>query len=66
MRSLIAHEYGDKFYGQDKLFKALDKMTGDVDMSCNVEEFAQILATRYPNYFQTVKSIKISPPAMLN
>ena len=49
MRSLIAHEYEDKFSGQDRLFKALDKMTGDVDMSCNVEEFAQILSTRYAN-----------------
>jgi len=46
MRSLIAHEYEDKFTGEDKLFKALDKMTGDVDMTCNVEEFAQVLASR--------------------
>ena len=47
MRSLIAHEYMDKFTGRDKLFKSLDQMTGDVDMTCNVEEFAQILASRY-------------------
>ena len=47
MRSLIAHEYMDKFTGPDKLFKSLDQMTGDVDMTCNVEEFAQILASRY-------------------
>merc|ERR1711971_397126 len=46
MRSLIAHEYMDKFTGRDKLFKSLDQMTGDVDMTCNVEEFAQILASR--------------------
>ena len=43
MRSLIAHEYMDKFTGRDKLFKSLDQMTGDVDMTGNVEEFAQIL-----------------------
>ena len=50
MRSLIAHEYMDKFTGRDKLFKSLDQMTGDVDMTCNVEEFAQILASRYSKY----------------
>ena len=47
MQTLIAHEYMDKFTGRDKLYKALDKMTGDVDMTCNTEEFAQILAKRY-------------------
>lgn len=37
----------DKFPGQpDGLFKALDKMAGDVDMTCNTEEFAQLLANR--------------------
>ena len=46
MRRLIAHEYMDKQTGRDRLFKALDKMAGDIDMTCNVEEFAQILARK--------------------
>jgi acetylcholinesterase len=38
---LIAHEYRNKFTGPDRLFKALDLMAGDSDMTCNTEEFAQ-------------------------
>ena len=44
MSALIAYEYSDKFTSPDKLFKALDRMVGDADMTCNTEEFAQKLA----------------------
>jgi cholinesterase len=36
----------DKFEGDDKLFKATDLMAGDVDMTCNTEEFAQKMSSR--------------------
>lgn len=59
MRTLVAHEYRDAFEGQNKLFKALDKMAGDVDMTCNTEEFAQLLAqagNRVYRYFYNHQS----------
>ena len=46
LQKLIGHEYSDKFAGSDRLFKALDLMAGDVDMSCNTEEFAQKMSER--------------------
>ena len=32
--------------GDTRLFKALDLMAGDSDMTCNTEEFAQKLSER--------------------
>ena len=46
LQKLIGHEYSDKFSGPDRLFKAVDLMAGDIDMSCNTEEFAQKLSER--------------------
>ena len=58
---MIAHEYMDKYEGSDKLFKALDKMAGDSDTVCQVEEFAQVMAQRgnrvYRYYYNHQSSV---------
>ena len=61
VQKLIGHEYMDKFYGRDALFKALDLMAGDVDMACNTEEFAQKLSMKgnrvYRYYYNHQSSV---------
>ena len=51
----------DKYEGSDKLFKALDKMAGDSDTVCQVEEFAQVMAQRgnrvYRYYYNHQSSV---------
>ena len=51
----------DKYEGSDKLFKALDKMAGDSDTVCQVEEFAQVMSQRgnrvYRYYYNHQSSV---------
>ena len=65
MQKLIAHEYMDKFSGPESLYKSLDLMAGDSDLTCNTEEFAQIMANNgnrvYRYYYNHQSSLDAWP-----